>query len=82
MALVLNHNTGLLPPQYHVVCDDDFTTAPHLIKGAVPPKWEKLVLGSRERSTYEFFDLTQTWMQTTSDESADEILDTLYNFKQ
>ena len=38
-----------------------------------------LVLSSRERSTDEFFDLTQTWMQPTSDESADEILETLSN---
>ena len=75
LDLVLNPNTGLVSQQYHVVFDDDFTMAPHLRKGTVPPNWEKLVLSSRERSTDEFFDLTQTWMQPTSDESADEILE-------
>ena len=77
VALVINPNTGWVSPQYHVVFDDDFTTNPHLRKGTVPPNWEKLVLGSRERSTDGFFDLTQTWMQPTYDESADEILETL-----
>ena len=37
VALVLNPNTGLVSPQYHVVFDDDFTMAPHLRKGMVPP---------------------------------------------
>ena len=37
VALVLNPNTGLVSPQYHVISDDDFTTAPHLRKGTVPP---------------------------------------------
>ena len=39
VELVLNPNTGLVSPQYHVVFDDDFTTAPHLRKGTVPPNW-------------------------------------------
>ena len=77
VALVLNPNTGLVSPQYHVVFDDDFTTALHLGKGMVPPNWEELVLCSRERPTDDFFDLTQTCMKPTSDESADEILETL-----
>ena len=81
VALVLNPNTGLVSPQYHVVFDDDLTTAPHLRKGMVPPNWEKLVLCSQERLTDDFFDLTQTWMQPTSDEPADEILETLSNVK-
>ena len=82
VALVINTKTGLVSPQYHVVFDDDFTTVPHLIKGTGPPNWEKLVLDSRERSTDDFFDLTQTWMQPTSDESADEILETLSNVNE
>ena len=51
VAVVLNPNTGLVSPQYHVVFDDDFTTAPHLRKGTVPPNWDNILLGSRERST-------------------------------
>ena len=38
VALVLNPKAGLVSPQYHVVFDDDFTTAPHLRKGMVPPQ--------------------------------------------
>ena len=76
---VLNPNTGLVSPQYCLVFDDDFTTDLHLRKGTVPPNWEKLVLGSRELSTDELFDLTQTWMQPNSDDSTDEILETLSN---
>ena len=82
LALVLNPNTGLVSPQYHVVFDDDFTTALHLRKGTFPPNWDKLVLSSRERSTDELFDLTQIWMQPTSDDSVDEILETLSNVNE
>ena len=75
VALVLNPNTGLVSPQFHVVFDDDFSTVPHLRKGTVPPNWEKLVLNSREKSTDEFYDLTKTWFAPTADESAGELLD-------
>ena len=74
VALVLNLKTGHVSPQFHVVFDDDFTTVPHLRKGTVPPNWEKLVSGSREKSTEEFFDLTKTWFEPISDASADEIM--------
>ncbi|KAL7462348.1 hypothetical protein ACHAXS_002729, partial [Conticribra weissflogii] len=39
VALVLNPNTGLISPQFHVVFDDDFTTVPYLRKQEVPPNW-------------------------------------------
>ena len=73
VALVLNPKTGLVSPQFHIVFDDYFTTVPHLRKGTVPPNWKKLVQGSKEKSTDEFFDVTKTWFQPTSDESADEV---------
>ena len=72
VALVLNPKTGLVSPQFHVVFDDDFTTVPHLRKGTVPPNWESLVQGSREKSTSEFYDLTKTWFDAVPDESAGE----------
>ena len=72
VALVLNPKTGLVSPQYHVVFDDDFTTVPHLRKGTVPPNWSKLVEGSREKTTSEFFDLTKTWFNPVNDETAGE----------
>ena len=55
-----------------MVFDDDFTTVPYLRKGTVPPNWSKLVTSSREKSTEEFYDLTKTWFNPISDESADE----------
>jgi hypothetical protein len=82
VALVLNPKTGLVSPQYHVVFDDEFTTVPHLQKGTVPPNWNKLVTSSREKSTDEFFDLTKTWFQPTSDESANKIFESHPSAKQ
>ncbi len=75
MALVLNPKTGLVSPQFHVVFDDDFSTVPHLRKGTVPPNWEKLVSGSGERSTDEFFDLQHTWFEPISYKTAGENLE-------
>ena len=77
VALVLNHNTVLVSPQFHVVFDEDFTTVPRLQKVTVPPNWNKLVIGSQEKSTDAFFDLTKTWFQPTNDESADEIFSSI-----
>ncbi len=73
VALVLNPKTGLVSPQFHVVFNDCFTTVPHLRKRTVPLNWERLVAGSKEKSTEEFFDLTKTWFQPTSDASADKV---------
>ena len=73
VALLLNPKTGLVSPQFYVVFDDDFTIFPHLQRGTVPPNWNKLVIGSREKSTDEFFDLTKIWFQPKNDELADEI---------
>ena len=74
VALVMNPKTGLVSPQFQVVFDDDFTTVSHLRKGTVPQNWERLVTGSREKSTEEFFDLTKTWFEPIPDASADEIM--------
>ncbi len=71
---MLNPTTGLISPQFHVVFDDDFTTVPHLRRGTVPPNWADLVHHSSERTTSEFYDLTKTWFQSQSDETAGEIL--------
>ena len=68
----LEPKTGLVSPQFHLVFDDDFTTVPHLRKGTVPSNWAKLVEGSREKSTEEFYDLTKTWFDSASDETAGE----------
>ena len=40
----------------------------------MPPNWAKLVAGSHEKSTTEHFDLTETRFESSSDETANEIL--------
>ena len=34
---------------------------------------DKLVKGSKEKSTDDFFDVTNTWFEPTSDETADKV---------
>ena len=54
VALVFNPKTGLVSPQFHVMFDDDVTTVCHLRKGTVPPNWDELVQGSKEKTTSKF----------------------------
>ena len=75
VALVLNPKTGLVLPQFHVVFDDDFTTVTHLRKGTVPSNWKTLVDNSREKNTDEFYNLTKTWFEPETDETAEEIIE-------
>ena len=56
--LVLNIITGYVSPQYHVVFDNNFSTAYHTRKGTFPGKWENLVeehsdLATQEKITFE-----------------------------
>ena len=62
VAPVLNPKTGLVPPQFHVVLDDDFSTVPSLRNGSVSDTWHQLVCNSREKSTDGFYDVTKTWL--------------------
>ena len=39
VGLILNPRTGHVSPQFHVIYDDDFTTASYLRSGKVPPHW-------------------------------------------
>ena len=43
VALVWNPNTGRMSTQYHVVFDDDFSTAPFMEAGIILTNWEDLV---------------------------------------
>ena len=72
VALVLNPKTGLVSPQFHVVFDDNFSTVPHLRAGTVPKNWAQLVESSSQKCVDGFFDVTKTWFEGTSDESARE----------
>jgi hypothetical protein len=46
VALILNPRTGHVSPQFHVVFNNDFTTAPYLCTGTVPLHWADLVRSS------------------------------------
>ena len=48
VGLILNPRTGHVSLQFHVVYDDDFTTASYLRSGEVPPHWAQLVQVSSE----------------------------------
>ena len=48
VALVMNTNTGLVSPQFHLIFDDNFETVPHLRAGTVTENWAYLVTNSRE----------------------------------
>ena len=39
VALVTNHNSGLVSPQFHLVFDENFKTVPHLRAETVPENW-------------------------------------------
>ena len=60
-------------PQFHVVFGGEFTTVPHLRKGPVPPNWDTLVQGSKEKTTGEFYDLSNMWFKAVPDESSGEV---------
>ena len=36
VELVMNHKSGLVSPQFHLVFDDNFETVPHLWDGTIP----------------------------------------------
>jgi hypothetical protein len=49
-------------PQYHVVFDDLFTTAPFMEKSEVPPNWADLAERSQEHVIDEHYELAKTWL--------------------
>lgn len=55
VSLVLNPLTLHVSPQYHVIFDDEFSTVPSMVKGTIPPNWERLVKHSSEHLTDEEF---------------------------
>ena len=44
VALVFNHTTGLVSPQFHVVFDNSFSTVPYMNAGTTPPNRDDLVM--------------------------------------
>ena len=51
VSLVLNLQSGMVSPQFHVVYDDEFTTVPYLSSAEPPPNWVNLCEHAIEHST-------------------------------
>ena len=66
IALVWNPTTGRVIPQYHVLFDDEFSTAPYMEADNIPPNWENLVKNSSKISTAQDFALEDTWLRGQS----------------
>ena len=64
VTLVLNPTTGLVPPQFNVVLDDNFSMVPFTMSGHVPDYWADLYCNSRELATEVTYDLAESWFRT------------------
>ena len=82
---MFNPTTGLVLPQFHVVFDDSFSTAPYTNAGTTPPNWADLVMHSSEISTDEAFELAENCssnlppLVTESDRVPDPVLNRITN---
>ena len=72
VALVWNHTTGRVSPQYHVVFDDDFTKVLYMKAGTLPPNLEDLVHHSCETATAEEVKLADSWLSAVAIEGAND----------
>ena len=66
VALVLNRPTGHVSLQYHVVYDDDFSTAENLRLGTIPKNWVELNKQQSKPATDENYQLAKEWQQETN----------------
>ena len=66
VTLVWNPTTGRVSPQYHIVFYNEFSTAPYMEAGTIPPNWENLVKHSSEMATAQYVNLEDTWLQGQS----------------
>ena len=62
IALFWNSTTVRVSPQYHILFDDDFTTVQLTELGTIPSNWGYLVNKSLEKSTPNYVDLSNSWM--------------------
>ena len=78
VALILNHSTGHMSPQYHVVFGNHFTTVPFMNKNNTPTNWASLVENSRECITEEEeYKLAQEWLSPEPTPNSDNVLTSL-----
>ena len=61
--MVINPKSGLVPPQFHLVFDDNFETVPHLRAVTVLENWAELVASYKEKIIEGFYDFTKTWFE-------------------
>jgi len=72
VPIVLNINTGLCSPQYHVVFDDYFTTMQSRTTNQLPPEWDTLFMHNRiyvldgEEELQRELQLAPEWNETAS----------------
>ena len=64
---VLNPTSGHVLPQFHLVFNNTFSTAPHMREGTIPTHWAELVRNSTELTTDEKIDIAKTWFEGTTD---------------
>eukprot|EP00957_Ditylum_brightwellii_P010997 833601-Ditylum_brightwellii.AAC.1 len=60
VALVLNLQTDYVSPQYHVVFDNEFSTASYLQSHKTPSNWADLVAKHTEKAIDQAFNLVST----------------------
>jgi hypothetical protein len=69
--LCINPSTGHVSPQYHVVFDNDFTTAPCLEAGTISQHCSDLLQSSSELASKQAFSLAQVWLGSTGLDNTD-----------
>ena len=67
LALVLNPETFHVSPQFHVLFDDEFSTAPFMREGTIPPNLKYLVQHISESGTAENLELKDNWFISDPD---------------
>ncbi len=75
VALVLNPQIGHVSPQFHVVFDDNFITAPHMRDGTILPTWDKMYKNSTKLATDKAFDVAALWFKKLTEVLDDPITD-------
>ena len=61
VALFINPETGYVSPQFHVVFDDEFSTAPFMREGTIPPNWIYIVQRISKICSLDIIGLKETW---------------------
>ena len=63
VTLLLNLNSGMDSPQFHVMYNNEFMTIPYLTSDTPPPTWTNLLKHSFECSTDDQEEFSYQWLQ-------------------